>query len=128
MWYKAVVLHGGKTGQSIGFPTVNLSPTIISAQTATGVYSSVVKYNEKEYRGALYYGPRLVKNETKNVLEIYILDFNKEIYGEEIRFKLGKFIRGVKNFNSLIELKRQLQKDITVVKQMRIDISEQSRT
>jgi len=115
MWYKAVVLHGEKTGRSIGFPTVNLNPAIIPVQTVTGVYSSVVKYNEKEYLGALYYGPRLVKNETKNVLEIYILDFNKEIYAEEIRFKLGRFIRGVKNFTSLEQLKEQLKSDIKEV-------------
>jgi len=115
MWYKAVVLQGEKTGRSIGFPTVNLSPAIIPAQTTLGVYSSVVKYNEKEYKGALYFGPRLVKNETTNVLEIYILDFNKEIYAEEISFKLGRFIRAVKNFTSLEELKEQLKTDIKEV-------------
>lgn len=115
MWHKAKVLSGQKTGRTIGFPTINLNPATIPVNIQTGVYSSVVKYKKKEYKAALYYGPRLVKDETKNVLEIHILDFHKEIYGRNIEFILGKFIRGVKNFGSLDELKNQLQIDIDII-------------
>ena len=122
MWYRATVLQGQKTGRIIGFPTINLEASTIPDKTQTGVYSSIVKYAGTTYKGALYYGPRLVKNETKNVLEIHILDFNKEIYGEEIEFKLSRFIRVVQNFSGLEDLKHQLQIDISTVRQMDFDI------
>ena len=68
--------------------------------------------------GALYYGPRLVKNEKKAVLEIYIIDFNQEIYGEWISFDIVRFIRGIKNFDSMDLLKKQITIDIADIKKI----------
>lgn len=114
--YHSAVQRGDQSGRTIGFPTVNLDPSVIPVDTVPGVYSSVVKYDETEYKGALYYGPRKVKNETTNVLEIYILEFNKEIYDETVFFTLDTFIRGVMDFTSFDEMKAQLQKDIEAVR------------
>lgn len=111
-WHQARVLHGEKTGRTIGFPTVNLDPSIIPDHTEKGIYASKVQFGDKEYQGVLYFGPRLVKNETNDVLEIHILDFNEEIYGDEILFTLEGFVRGVKNFASLEELKEAIKLDV----------------
>jgi len=112
MWYKTKVLPGAKNGRTIGFPTVNLDPHILISAFKEGIYASQVKYLGKTYVGALYLGPRLVKGEKNIILEIHILDFNKEIYGEEIMFSVGKFIREIMNFPSMQELKLQIEKDI----------------
>lgn len=114
--YTGIVLAGDKTGRTIGFPTVNLDVSLIPAQTEPGVYAAKVFVNTQPYAGALYFGPRLVKGETHNVLEIFILDFNQEIYGQEITFSLQKFIRPVLNFKSLDELQQQLTQDIAAVR------------
>lgn len=116
--YKGKVLTGEKAGRTIGFPTVNLSPHIVPATLRQGVYAAAVEYKNKEYKGALYYGPRLVKKETKAVLEIYIIDFDKEIYGEWISFEIIKFIRGIRNFNSMDLLKKQITIDIADIKKI----------
>ena len=111
-WFKEKVLQGTKDGRTIGFPTLNLSPKKFIGQFKEGVYTSQVKFQKKKYLGILYFGPRLVKGETHPVLEIRVLGFNKEIYGETIEFSFGKFIRGVMNFSSMDELKKQIKKDI----------------
>jgi len=112
MWYKAKVLPGSKEGRTIEFPTVNLDPHILIGAFKEGIYTSQIRYGEKAYIGALYFGPRLVKGEKNAILEIHILNFNKEIYGEEIEFKVGKFIRKIMNFKSMQKLKSQIKKDI----------------
>jgi len=112
MWYQGVVLQGQQTGRAIGFPTVNLDPSIIPVDTKKGVYKAVVKYDGKEYVGALYFGPRLVRNETQDVLEIHIIGLSESLYGKTIQFIIKEYIREVRNLGSFELLKKQLQEDI----------------
>lgn len=111
MWFKSRVFAGLGLAQKLGFPTVNLNSSIWPANLKTGVYACLVRYQDKIYKGALYFGPRLVLGQKHNVLEIYILDFKKEIYGEEIEFKIIKFLRPPQNFSDIEKLKGQLKKD-----------------
>src|SRR5579864_2072381 len=116
MWYSSKVFKGDQTGRTINFPTINLDPTVLPENMKPGVYAVFVAYKGKQYNGALYFGPRLVLGETQNVLEIHIFDFDKEIYDETIEFQIKDFIRGVKNFSSMEEMKKQLEKDIEKIK------------
>lgn len=118
IWYKSTVLRGKKLGRKLGFPTVNLDPALWPSNLREGVYSSLVKYQNTIYKGALYYGPRLILGETARVLEIYILDFNQEIYDKNIEWKIVKFVREVRNFSSLTELKKQLKRDVIKVRKI----------
>lgn len=115
MWYKTTVLQGQRNGRTIGYPTVNLDPHILSGSFKEGIYAAQIKYGGRIYLGALYLGPRLVKGEKNTILEIHILDFNSEIYGEEIEFEVGKYIREIMNFQTMEELKLQIEKDITEI-------------
>ncbi|MDO8499204.1 MAG: riboflavin kinase [bacterium] len=110
-WYKAKVLHGDKIGRKMAYPTINLAPTILESRKE-GVYAVTVRYKGNERPGALYFGPRLVKKEDSQVLEINIFDFDKDVYGAEIEFRLGQYIRGVMDFDNLDELKKQIEKDV----------------
>jgi len=121
MWLKGTILHGDQTGRTIGFPTINLDPTIIDSNIDSlekGVHAAWVKIHDTLYKGALYFGPRIVKNETHNVLEIHVLDFDKEVYGETVMFEIINFVRPIMNFDSIEELKDQIKKDITSVKDL----------
>jgi riboflavin kinase/FMN adenylyltransferase len=117
-WYTGKVLRGDQSGRTINFPTINLDASLIPSETKQGVYASIVKYKEELYKGALYFGPRLVVDETKIVLEIHILDFSREIYDEEITFQIKDFIREVQDFDSFEAMKIQLEKDVEVIKKL----------
>lgn len=115
IWYTSKVFEGTHDGKKIGFPTVNLSSHILHSSQKQGVYASYVKYKNVLYKGALFFGQRLVKNETDVVLEIYILNFNQEIYGKTIEFTIDRFIRPPLSFTSMEHLKLQIKKDIEQV-------------
>lgn len=114
-WLKSRVETGAKVGRTINFPTANLNPAVMPQTANKGVYAAWVKFNNKIYKGALYFGPRLVLGETMDVLEIYLLNFSQDIYGEILFFKLDKFIRPPSDFSNLEELKKQLEKDKNMV-------------
>lgn len=111
-WYTSTVLKGDQAGRTIGFPTVNLDPTVLSSDTKKGVYACVVRHGSKSYAGTLYFGPRLVKGESHDVLEIFIHDFSDSIYGSEIMFSCAGYIRPVMDFGSFDDLKKQIEDDI----------------
>ena len=111
-WYESVVLSGDRIGRTLGFPTANLDAGVLKDIKKEGVYAAEVHLGSQIYRGALYLGPRIVLGETTRVLEIHLLGFNREIYGETLRFRLGKFIRPPMDFPSREALIKQLQADV----------------
>lgn len=110
MWIIRKVQPGTKTGQKIGFPTLNFRVGNFGKHHSPGVYECEVRITNQAYTGALYYGPRL--KHQGNVLEVHVIDFNKKIYGQFIRFRVLKKLRGVKKFHSLAELKKQITEDL----------------
>jgi riboflavin kinase / FMN adenylyltransferase len=116
--YKSKVLHGDKDGSKISYPTANLNPSVLPISLQRGVYAGWVEVNDKIFPGAIYFGPRLVKGEDKDVLEIFILNFSGEIYGEEIEFTLEAHIRDVMDFTDFSLLKDQINSDIKKIKQV----------
>lgn len=114
---KSKVFHGNKNGTKYAYPTVNLDVSVLPPGLKTGVYASWVKVGQELFPGAAYFGPRLIKGESYDVLEIYILDFSAQIYGEEIEFSLEKHLRDVMDFTDFSLLKEQINKDIAQVKE-----------
>lgn len=112
MTYQSSVFSGAKLGRTIGFPTLNLDPQVLPPDLATGVYTAEVTHRGKKYRGLLFFGPKKTFDEVKNSLEIYLIDFTGEIYGQTVSFQIGKWIRPARKFGSIEELKRQLQLDL----------------
>ncbi len=117
-WYKGTVLQGDKIGRTINIPTVNLSADILPSELKEGIYACIVKIKDKNYLGTLFWGPRLVKGETNRVLEIYIHNFDRQIYGKEITFIIYEFIREVKHFNTFEELRLEIEKDIKMTEKI----------
>jgi len=111
-FYSGVVIAGLGNGQRRAYPTVNLDAQILPADFLAGVYAAWVFIDGKKYKGALFFGPRKILQEEHNVLEIYILDFDREIYQQEISFEVANFIREVRDFASFTDLKEQIALDI----------------
>lgn len=111
MQYQSLVYHGQKIGRTIGFPTLNLDPKVLK-NINHGVYQAEVYLHNQPYKGVLFLGPKKTFAEVETVLEIFLLDFSKEIYGEIVSFELKKYIRPPIKFASLDHLKKQLSRDV----------------
>jgi riboflavin kinase/FMN adenylyltransferase len=110
--FSGKVTRGSGDGTKIGFPTANILPNIDISGLKFGVYACDIYIEKKPYKGVAHYGPRAVFGETKPQFEVHILDFNQDIYDKSVEVFLGKYIRETLKFNSLIDLKKQIEEDI----------------
>ena len=110
------VVHGRKIGRTIGIPTANLGFDEKMIIPCKGVYYTNVKYNNKIYRGITSIGNNPTVNGQQLTIETFILDFNKNIYDEEIKVYFIERIRGEKKFDSIEDLVSQIKKDINSIK------------
>ena len=111
--FSGVVVAGDKRGRELGFPTANIK---ISAPDkllpANGIYAVNVKVENENHFGLLSIGKRpTFYNEGELVTEVYIFDFNREIYGSKVTVELVERLRGEEKFNSAEELISQMNKD-----------------
>jgi len=113
------IVEGEHIGRTIGFKTANLIYPEKLVEIGKGVYKVRVegKCLGQTYEGIANYGLRpTIKENQSSILEVHILNFDKEIYGEKIKVTFLKKIREEEKFNSLDELKEQIQKDIQAAK------------
>lgn len=115
-WYRGAVISGSQLGRTLGFPTANLDAPILAHVTQEGVYAANVRIDGQLHTGALYIGPRLVLDETKRVLEIFVLDFDGDLYGQILEFQLGTFVRGPMDFDTFDALIAQLEADVAAIR------------
>lgn len=116
---KGDVVNGKKMGRKIGFPTANIDPQeSYKLLPQDGVYAVKVDIDDKQYNGMLNIGLRpTVNNQLDNrSIEVHILNFNEDIYFKNITLRFYERIRNEQYFNSIDELKTQLEKDKQTVK------------
>jgi riboflavin kinase/FMN adenylyltransferase len=107
------IVSGYKVGRELGFPTANIEvKNPYKMLPAIGVYAVWVYLKGERHKGMLYIGNRPTLDNGKEVtIEVNILDFNDDIYNNEITVAFISYVRGDSKFNSLDELKQQLAKD-----------------
>ena len=112
------VVEGDKLGHKLGFPTANLEVTG-RLLPPNGVYSGCAKLDGRLYRVALNIGSRPTVAEKKPGLrvEAHLLDFNGELYGEELEVEIGDKLRDERKFASAGELCGQIAADIRSVRE-----------
>jgi len=112
MVLKGKVVHGKGLGRTVGMPTANLQITEGNLPQA-GVYATKVKLGERIMNSVTNIGTRpSVDNDCDITVEINILDFNEDIYGESIALEICKFLRPIYKFDNLQAVQRQVKKDI----------------
>ena len=108
------VIHGKKIARQLGFPTTNIKMDNNRLYPPSGIYGAFLQVSEKNSK-VLYgvvnigYNPTL-KQEMS--LEVHILDFDREVYGEKMYIQIVKFMRKEKKFSSIDELKATIQADV----------------
>ncbi|WP_250278496.1 bifunctional riboflavin kinase/FAD synthetase [[Clostridium] colinum] len=106
------VVEGNKFGRTIGFPTANIIPTKNKLLPPDGVYITKTKYNNKIYDSITNIGTNPTVNNVDRTIETYIFDFNQDLYNKYIEVYFYEWVRSVKKFNGIDELKRQISKDV----------------
>jgi riboflavin kinase/FMN adenylyltransferase len=111
-WWRVAgtVTGGAKRGTVLGFPTANLA---LPRGTALGhgIYAARVYCGEKRYQGAAYLGRRPTFDDGEAVLEVFLFDFDGDLYGREIEVEFIAFLRGDAKFESVPALQAQIAKD-----------------
>ncbi len=111
--FAGAVVHGDQLGHKLGFPTANLDATGLLLPP-NGVYAAHASVAKKSYRAVLNIGLRpTVNNPTPQLrVEIHLLDFAGDIYGQEMEVTFAAKLRDEQKFASLDELKAQIARDI----------------
>jgi riboflavin kinase/FMN adenylyltransferase len=109
------VVSGLGKGREFGFPTVNIKLNNSELYIEKGVYVVIVTIENQLYEGMLYVGTRPTLALQDITIEIHILNFNKEIYNEQISFQILQKIRDEIHFSSIEKLVKQLHQDKEMV-------------
>ncbi|MBQ6587145.1 MAG: bifunctional riboflavin kinase/FAD synthetase [Butyrivibrio sp.] len=108
-----IVEHGNHLGHTIGIPTVNILPPAGKLLPPFGVYSSRVIIDGEEYKGMTNIGRKpTVSSDNQIGVETFIYDFDQDVYGKTIEVRLLEFKRPEMKFDSVEQLKAQMEKDI----------------
>jgi len=111
-----VVVKGMQRGRLMNFPTANLEFPDKKIIPKFGVYSGNVIVAQKTYKAIANVGLRPTFGDINlPLLEVFIVDFDEEIYGETIKFNFIDKIRDEMKFNSMDSLKEQIKKDIQFI-------------
>lgn len=103
------VISGAKRGKRLGFPTANLK---LDQKIPEGIYASQVIKGANKYKAATFVGTPKTFGEKDYKLETYLLNFDGDLYDEEITVYLYKKIRNNKKFQSATGLYEQIKKDV----------------
>jgi riboflavin kinase / FMN adenylyltransferase len=107
-----VVIDGDKRGRAIGFPTANLRPLSRKCLPADGVYACRAEVRGKTYQAATNVGVRPTFGGGERLVEAYILDFDEEIYGEELTLEFVERLRSELRFDSVDDLVSRMTSDV----------------
>ena len=113
------IIHGKALGRNVGMPTANLRLPENKLIPKHGVYATLSSIAGKRIKGLTNIGRRpSVDNQTHVTIETYLMDFTEDIYGKEVGLELHHYIRSVKKFNNLEEVKQQVKLDKMTAKDM----------
>ncbi|BAF61155.1 bifunctional riboflavin kinase/FAD synthetase [Candidatus Vesicomyidisocius calyptogenae] len=105
------IIHCQKQGRTIGFPTINI-PIKRKISPLLGIFAVNVELNGKIYNGVCNLGKRPTVGGETILLEVFLFDFNKQVYGEYTKVIFKYKIRDEQKFNSFLALKEQIKLDV----------------
>lgn len=106
------VAHGDKLGRKLGFPTANIHLHRL-VSPISGIFAVEVKGLEaKPIKGVANVGTRPTVGGTRSLLEVYLFDFEEEIYGRYVEVAFLEKYRDEEHYSSLDLLKEQIEKDV----------------
>lgn len=110
---RGMVVHGDKRGRTIGFPTANIKTHAPFLYPQLGVYAVKMETEAGTFNGVCNVGlrPTFYEKEKTPLIEVYLLDFNSDLYGETVTVTWYKKLRDEQKFNGIEALKSQIDRD-----------------
>jgi len=112
------VVTGDRRGRELGFPTANLEVAPGQALPTGGVYACRAYIEDKSYSAMTNIGSRPTFGGGKQLIEVYLLDYNGDLYGHELAIDIIERLRDEKKFDTAEQLKEQIAEDIKQGKAM----------
>ena len=110
-WFvSGTVVHGDKRGRELGFPTANLRLDP-ACGLKHGIYAVRVGIDGKRYDGVANFGRRPMFDTGVVLLEVFLFDFDRDIYGQTIDVAFIHWIRPEMTFASVDDLVRRMDED-----------------
>ena len=108
------VRHGRRIGHTIGIPTVNLVPPPHVLVPGDGVYiARVCLMDGSSYAAVTNVGTRPTVTDGDAVsVETFLLGFDGDLYGQELRVEFCRRLRGEQRFDTLEALRQEIQRNI----------------
>ncbi|GFE58452.1 bifunctional riboflavin kinase/FAD synthetase [Geobacter sp. AOG1] len=116
------VVHGHHRGKDLGFPTANLQ-TDKELLPAHGVYAVKVKVNDRIYDGACNIGDNPTFGDEASAIEVFLFDFDGDLYGNELRVYFVERLRGEMKFPDVASLTQAIGEDIRRCREILRDVS-----
>jgi riboflavin kinase / FMN adenylyltransferase len=113
---RGTVGMGEQRGRTLGFPTANLGQ-VATVVPGEGVYACrVTAPDGSEYAGAANLGPNPTFAVQAMKIEVHVIDFEGDLYGQELRVEFLKRLRETRRFAGVAELVDQLKRDVEQAK------------
>jgi riboflavin kinase/FMN adenylyltransferase len=114
---RGTVVAGAKRGRTLGFPTANLDdvPTLVPG---TGVYAVRARVGGQSWPAAANVGGNPTFGEDARKIEVHLIGFDGDLYGEDVRVEFVAKLRDTKPFAGVEALKEQLDRDIREAKSL----------
>ena len=112
------VIRGDQRGRQLGFPTANLAIADRRLIPANGIYAVKVKIGDHWRAGAASIGIRPTFGGGQRLVEVYVLDFDGDLYDQVIEVQFVKRLREERKFESVQALIAQMQQDVVQSRQL----------
>lgn len=116
------VVGGAKRGTGLGFPTANITVPA-GCGLAYGIYATRVHVGGETHLGAAYWGSRPQFDNGQPILEVFLLDFDGNLYGQDLSVEFVDFLRPDGKFAGLDALKIQMQADCDAARRVLTDLA-----
>jgi riboflavin kinase/FMN adenylyltransferase len=110
---RGAIVHGDKRGRTLGFPTANLVPDSALTVPGHGVYACRAEVEGESHVAAVNVGVRPTFKTGRGLLvEAFLLDFDADVYGRELRLDFLQRLRGERRFDDVDALVEQMHRDV----------------
>jgi riboflavin kinase/FMN adenylyltransferase len=118
---RGVVVEGDRRGRELGYPTANVAVPNRCCLPADGIYAGVfVGADGVERMSAISLGrrPTFYESADSSLLEAYVLDFDGDLYGQAVKVRFARHLRGEQKFESVDDLVAQIARDVDATRRV----------